>query len=645
MSRIGAARMYNVVARCRLDFDVMADYPALHSANADFASIQYGSQFYVDKTRHFRRLLEPAPGGIHMLWPRQLLTRPRRFGKTLLIDTMDAWFQGLPPDKAGQFADAGVRDTTDTMAVPDRWASPRWLWSGTDADMDANRTRVWRPVLRIDMSEAAAAVPGDTEQTLRDYLWELAYLWGERSGMWSVDPDADTPNRSPRALLRRLIQNLHRVYGVRPVVLVDEYDAPVTEHMGTETDPAAAVGALRRCYRALKDDANLLYGVFATGITRVARADLFSAANNFETISDWGANADLCGFTQAEAVRCLLPHRRALCKLEPRLAEDRMLADWRRTYNGYEFSPDCDTPRIYNPFTLVRGVERLLAQPRGSRLLRDAANGLWPSAWNESGHPGLIVRLADDSRNILPDADIVPPPPDDEENADSLDAPDFARLMLDTGYYTWRQGSRPDTPRLDFPNREVARGWVSGVLGRTLRLARTDDRTVPERLRACLERGDVPGFAQILERFAFGLARENLRPGRDLVESPFRMLLQALFKCAGIHTVAEKSTVAGRPDFELHLPDRIYIVEVKFNQSVAAARLQIRERRYGLEHLGETKPVTAVGLAFRYGETRTESARLEYTADRLADLLGETTGTDLPAEPRTAHDIHKGGDW
>ena len=273
--------------------------------------------------------------------------------------------------------------------------------------------------------------------------------------------------------------------------------------------------------------------------------------------------------------------------MEPRLQGPNTLDAWREQYNGYRFSPDPGTPHVYNPFTLTRGLEGVFAR---EALRAQAAEGRWPSAWSESGHPGLIARRATDTRQALPEADTRLPPP--SPGLADLNRPDPIRLMLETGYYTWR-GVAGEPAYLDFPNREVAESWTYDFLGLG-ELAPERDGHVFIALRTHLERDDIPGFAACLETFVFGFAHENLQ-----AESNFRLLLQALFRLMDVPAQAEPSNWGGRADLVAHVGDRVYVFEVKYNRSADAALHQIAERGYGRQHLGTGRAVTAVGLAFR----------------------------------------------
>ena len=593
----------------------MPTLPPLHPTDADFVNIRNMSGFYVDKTGLFRNLLATVPvrsATTPLLRHRhQFLARPRRFGKTLLINTLEAWFQGLPPGH-GANPEGG---TAPLDGMPEGWTSPAWLWDGLDTE-DWHGTHGWHPVIRLDLSQPGSPDPAGTHATLRDYMEDRVWQWTDRGAPWSSAWPESLLNSGPERILRNLIQRLGNTYGRQPVVLVDEYDAPITEHLGTDADPTPAVDALRRFFRVLKDDEGLLYGVFVTGITRFARNHLFSAANNFRDISDEPRYGALCGFTEEEVDRHLAPYRMTLADREPRLESRSIQTAWRDFYNGYRFSDLPSAPRVYNPFTLTNGVSRVLAEPD---CRRQAADGIWPSAWSESGHPGLIARLAADTRQPLPEggaADIS------DVGLRSLTRPDYATLMLETGYYTWHGGEDDGKAHLDFPNLEVAESWTRDILGLGAHAPPLHETLIPE-LRTCLAVGNVDGFARRLENFVFQIAHENLHQ-----EASCRALVQALLLQMGVPTQSEKSNWGGQADHEVQIDNRVYVFEVKYNRSADAALRQIRDRQYGREHLGTGRTATAVGLAFRRDLTTGPCVQVAQ-ADRSTLLMRETDADEF----------------
>ena len=609
----------------------MQPLPALHPSDADFAAIRRGSGFYVDKTPPFRALLATYPGsqsGLPLALRHQFLARPRRFGKSLLINTLEAWFQGLPPGhEANPDGTGGPLD-----GMPAGWTNPPWLWQGLDAE-DWHGIHGWHPVIRLDLSRAAADTPAGTGTALRVYLWRQVGTWGLRTGRWPVpNRFAPPPDLPPEDLLTSLIESLTDAYGRKPVVLVDEYDAPITKHLGPGRDPRPVAEELHDFFRVLKDDANLLYGVFLTGITRFARDHLFSPANNIIDISDEPAYGALCGFTEEEVDRHFAPYRARLAELDPRLAARDVRAEWRAFYNGYRFAPGPEAPRVYNPFTLTSGVGSVL---RDAIQRRAAADGAWPSAWSRSGHPGLIMRLANDPCQPRPMSvwfgTRLPPP---INGLGDPARPDPVRLMLDTGYYTW-YGSRDGADlHIGFPNREVAESWLRDIFEAWAvpdpEAGDNTDINLVDSLRSCLARGNTAGFAERLETFVFGQTHENLQS-----EAACNVLMQALFRQLADATQSEKSTWDGRSDHEVRVGKRLYVFEVKYNRPVDAALRQIRNRGYGREHLAADGPVTAVGLAFRR-DLKTGPGLQVAQAD-LAKLLADRAAEagDGPRATRT----------
>ena len=596
--------------------------PALLASEASFVAIRQVGGLYIDKTGFFRHLLATMPPRVGtdsappLAHRHQFLARPRRFGKSLLINTLEAWFQGLPPGHAANLAGW----TADLDGMPEGWTAPAWLWEGLDAE-DWHGIHGWRPVVRLDLSRASAPTPAETRNALQTYLWQVARRWERRSATWTVsDLFGPFPDQPPGAMLTALIEGLGEACGRRPVVLVDEYDTPVVKHVGTDRPLEPVVAELRDFFRVLKDDEGLLYGVFITGITRFARRHLFSAANNFVDISDEPVYGALCGFTEEEVDRYLAPYRDELERLEPCLQGRNTLDEWREQYNGYRFTPYPGTPSVYNPFTLIRGLEHTF---ENEALRALAAKGRWPSAWSESGHPGLIARLAADTRQALPEADKRMPQP--SPGLADLNRPDPILLMLETGYYTWHRGADGEPAYLDFPNREVAESWTYDILDLGELAPERDGRVLTE-LRTHLERGDVPGFTARLETFVFGFAHENLQG-----EASFRVLMQALFRLMELPAQAEHSNWGGRADHLVHVGDRVYVFEVKFNRPVHEALRQIGDRGYGREHQDTDREVIAVGLAFH--RTPGSPPRLECRTDNLA-ALNEGTRDPETAPPR-----------
>ena len=249
-----------------------------------------------------------------------------------------------------------------------------------------------------------------------------------------------------------------------------------------------------------------------------------------------------------------------------------------------------------------------------------------------TAHSALTVRLAADTRQVLPPGvrEGAAPPGPPEGSLDNLRRPDFARLMQDTGYYTWHGGDGGREPYLDFPNREVAVYWFKDILDLWDERDRPNAAALLKDMGDCLHRCDVQGFADLLETFYSGLAYHNLDS-----EACFRAVLQTLCLQISDNVRAEKPSWGGRSDLEVAVGEHTYIMEVKHSRDgdsadrVAEAMQQIRNRPYGREHLHGKRNVMAVGMAFHKDENT--GVHLECRYRDLRELLRErTTDTDTP---------------
>ncbi len=568
----------------------LRNLPPLHTGDSEFPYIRNGRGVYVDKTPYFRDLLEVNPSLHPAAVPAltntiQFLARPRRFGKSLLISTLETWFQGLPPDH-------GLAQPSSGRALPQApagWSNPAWLWEGLDGAAWQG-THGWRPVIRLDMMGKGDMDPRALARRLRNYLMLVAHTWAMRGvplvGMGDVTAGGDA---APDEILRLLIHCLHNHYGQEPVVLVDEYDAPLTDFIGTRHDPTPALAIMGKLYGVLKEARLHLYGVFLTGISRFSHVNLFSGLNNLVDQSHEPALAAVCGFTDAEVSVSLAPHLQRLQELAPALAGRNLQAELSAFYNGYRFSPASSVPTVYNPYTLLECLRLVLR--REVERTQAVTQGQWPTVWSRSGNPAFLIRLVSarayrmpsDTMNLDPHSDIV---------TYDLQHPNHTALMLQTGYYTWKGGGEAPL-RLDFPNQEV-RGTYAQQLLDTYRPAH-DPAALP-RMQKALYAGNVVAFADTLQTYCRRIAYENLDS-----ESSFRTLLQCLLINLAPYSAAEKHTLSGRCDHEIHVGAYIYVMEAKYRQSVETAWQQLKSRGYGLEHRDGDRWVVGVALALQPG--------------------------------------------
>ena len=280
--------------------------PFLRPDQSEFILLRHGGGLYVDKTQYFLSLLAPTDHNPSLLNNKYIfLARPRRFGKSLLVTTLEAFFQGEVP----------VDPRYLNGHSPEPILSKAELFRGTAA-ADTVESRGFHPVIRLNMANSPADSPEELKANLLEMLGGQYTLWNRRGvnvGLEPVDESGAVtfpsgPAVSPAQRLEDLVGRLKARYGANPVVLVDEYDAPLVHLLGKKTDPEPILDVLRSFYVKLKSLEADLHFVFVTGITRFARVSLFSVLNNLRDISWEPAYATLCGFTEQEVRTALHPH-------------------------------------------------------------------------------------------------------------------------------------------------------------------------------------------------------------------------------------------------------------------------------------------------------------------------------------------------
>ena len=569
--------------------------PSLNPERSEFLRIRRGGSLYIDKTHHFHTLLAPNPQDDFTLQsPYVFLARPRRFGKSLLVTTLEAFFQGEVP----------IDPRYLNGHNPPPTLSKAELFQGTAA-ADTAESRGFHPVIRLNMANTPADAPEELKANLLEMLGNQYTLWHRRGINVGLEPADESgvvtfpsvPVVSPAQRLEELVIRLKARYGANPVVLVDEYDAPLVHLLGKETDPEPILDILRNFYVRLKSLEADLHFVFVTGITRFARVSLFSSFNNLRDISWEPAYATLCGFTEREVRTALHPHlAQGAAHLDLPLEE--LIHKVRQHYNGYCFGFPEDSESVYNPFTLACCLRDM--QDR-SHVRRWAVTG-WPNHWAASGNPRFLIRLMQEGQYPLP----ADPPPWESlmRTTYSLDSVEYAPLMFQTGYYTLRQDADRDL-YLDYPNDEVRQTYNHALL-ETYRQP-PDPRTLQAMHRALADE-DYARFCDLLHTFLAGIPSEKLRRETDC-----HLMLHVLCQLMQVEFQSEVHQGGGRSDMEVRFPGYVCVMEFKYGESPQAALDQIRTHDYGRRHFGGSRRVVALGLNFVH-RSGMEPPAIEYAA-------------------------------
>ena len=496
-----------------------------------FENLRNRGKLYVDKTELIYRLI--TEGDYYFL------SRPRRFGKSLLVSTLEAYFLGKRELFAGLAMERLERDWTQ------------------------------HPVLHVDFSRNDFAVEGVLESTLNTILYDWEAVYGR------VEVDENFADR-----FIRVIKNAHARTGQQAVVLVDEYDKPMLDAFGSRELLASNQEVLRGFYGALKASAPHLRFVFLTGVTRFAHVNIFSGLNNLADISMVPTFNALCGITEAEL-------RANFAEGVARMADARGLTveacyeKLAREYDGYRFSAEA-AEGVYNPFSLLNAfVERSFG-----------------SYWFATGTPSYLVQVMQESGYWVDDLTGAAVTLQDlGDIRDPYQNPQA--LFYQAGYLTLGEpGEVPDTYLLRFPNGEVQKGfrqflkecYLPGVFGSS-----TYNALAFHRLLAA---GDAEGFMALLASFFWVSNYEVM--GEQ--EKYYQNTLRALFMLMGSKVEAEHRTANGRIDLLVWLPQYVYLFEIKMDRGAEVALEQIEGKGYakGIDKGG--RQLIAIGVSFSRAE-------------------------------------------
>ena len=484
-----------------------------------FRDIREEDWLYVDKTESVFRVIETGKFCF--------FARPRRFGKSLAVSTMYELFRG------------------NRKLFEGLWIEPHWDWSRA------------APVIWLRFAVMAEPT-GDLLTDLNHQLQEIATGYG-------IELSSDNPGRR----FAGLIKQLHAQHG-KVVVLVDEYDKPLVDHLDRPERLEANRELLRAFYGVLKDSDPYLRFVFITGVSAFSKVSLFSAMNNLQSITLDPVTETLAGFTETEIDTYLTPYLGNL--------DREVLRYW---YNGYSWTGKV---RVYNPFSLLSALN----------------SGSIRNFWFATGTPYFLIKLMRKHRMVnLKLGEIVR----DQLTSFEPTHIDPVGLLFQTGYLTI---VRPDelSPQfyyLDYPNQEVRQSLQAHLLNSFGENEPIDTRGRALRMAKALLSNDLARFFEQLDAL-FAAVPYDLwnRDG----EFTYHAVLYLTFELLGIPIQSEVHTKHGRADAVVELPEVVYAFEFKWNDSVAAALRQIEANGYLDPYRGGDRRLVAVGVQFGGEERR-----------------------------------------
>ncbi len=507
----------------------------------DFESIINGGYTYVDKTALIYRLV--TEGKIYFL------SRPRRFGKSLLVSTLEAYFKGKKDMFNGLAIDSLEKE----------WAE--------------------YPVFHLSFGGENFLKHGALDTKLENIIgvWETEY---------GTDPNYTTLGNRFQYVLKAA----HQKYGRRAVVLIDEYDKPLLDVLDTGMKTSDGHNellleehnrnVLKGFYSVFKEADKDLQFVLLTGVTKFSQVSVFSGFNQPEDISMSRDYEALCGITEEELYSYFAEPIAELAKVND-CTIDEMKQMLKKQYDGYHFGRRMTD--IYNPFSILNACK--------SRNIDDY--------WFRSGTPSYLVRLLNHSQENMNEltnryyttqqfidykADVEKPLP----------------MIYQSGYLTIKDYNlRRNTYLLDFPNDEVKNGFIS-VLANDYLKARKDVNNWTQDVVDALEAGDLEQFRKLLTSFLadipYTMRRKETERERERYFHYTFYLLMRMVSCYTVYT--EKQQSEGRVDCIVETPNYIYIFEFKLDGTADEALAQIEEKGYARPYEADKRKLFKVGTVF-----------------------------------------------
>ncbi len=511
-----------------------------------FKQLRRDGDLYVDKTQYIEKLF--SLGRIFFL------SRPHRFGKSLFLSTLKAYFEGQKELFEGLY----IAEREEEIARGQR----REAWEAS-------------PVLYFDLN-AKDYLSG---KPLRERLsLQLDFL----ESQFDIEPKYKAPDDRFIYLIRMIYQTTQK----QVVILVDEYDKPLLETVEDKALNEANRSLLKAFYEVIKQCDEYIRFAFLTGITKFSKTTLFSGVNNLIDITLLDDYDAICGFTEEELTAYLSPKIEKLAESENSTLEETR-ATLKKKYDGYCFSRKGG--RVYNPFSLLRVL----------------ANSEYDYYWFENATPSYLVHYLKRMWIFVPDLD-----QDVKIGAQVVqdfrynDHDAIIPLLFQSGYLTIKKTIAKATIfQLGYPNEEVRFGFLRELLPLYSSLTRSNIDIVVLELYELFDKGDLAGAMKHVSVILAGIIYGNIpngEEGRPLREQYYQSVLYAVFRLLGVYAQCEVVCATGRIDMLATTPNHVYIFEFKVNTQGTAqdAIDQIKDREYFHSVRAEGRPVHLVGVSF-----------------------------------------------
>ena len=496
-----------------------------------FVSLRSGNFVYVDKTRYIWELVCGSK--------QYFLSRPRRFGKSLFLSTLKAY-----------------------------WEGKKELFAGLEiVKLEANNEDAWQPypVFYFDFN-------GQNYLTtpLEDVLDSMLRHWEDE---YNCERHGSLSDR-----FQFLLRLAREKSGRNCVVLVDEYDKPLLEVLEKDHLEEHNKAVFKGFFSALKSYDEYLQFVFITGITKFSKVSIFSDLNQLRDISLVEKYASICGITEEELTSCFAPEITEMAKSNE-LSKSKCLAELKKYYDGYHFSPKGEG--VYNPFSLLNAL----------------ADTNFNAYWFATGTPTFLVRkLKDmhfDPRQFTDGTLFAPASLLTDYRADD---PSPLPLLYQSGYLTITGYDRKARLYiLGFPNEEVKYGFMENLLPEYAPRAVPGYGTDIYNLHRLVKQGNLDGIHDILTALFAGIPyTTNDAP----FEHYFQSVLYIVFTLLGQFVKCEVHSSRGRADCIMETDEFVYIFEFKVDKPAAEALAQIEDKGYALPYQADKRQIFMIGVGF-----------------------------------------------
>ena len=492
----------------------------------NFESLRRDGYFYIDKTKLVYSLVKTGRY--------YFLSRPRRFGKSLLISTLEAYFEGK-------------KELFEGLAIE---------------KLEKDWTKY--PVLHIDLNTQNYISPDSLDSKLNNVLVQWEKIYG-----------SEPSENSLSMRFEGIIERACRKEGQRVAILIDEYDKPMLQAIGNEELQNAFRNSLKAFYGALKSKDGFIKFALLTGVTKFGKVSVFSDLNNLEDISMRRNFIEICGITEKEIHDNLEPELHDLADAQG-ITYEEVCRELKERYDGYHFN--YNTVGLYNPFSLLNTFKALE----------------FGDYWFETGTPSYLVellkrdhydlyRMAHEKTNV------------DVLNSIDSTSNNPIPVIYQSGYLTIKDYEKEfGNYTLGFPNKEVEEGFIKYLLPFYSSVDRVESNFQISKFVTEVRTGEVDAFFRRLQSFFADTPYELVK---DL-ELHYQNVLFIVFKLVGFYVKAEYHTSEGRIDLLLQTDKYIYVMEFKLEGTAEEALQQIEDKQYALPFAQDSRKLFKIGVNF-----------------------------------------------